>query len=358
MFKRQSIKLLDRFRNPKAQLVLVAVMLAYFVGLITWQHTMEHHADPIQQVLEIHPRVKRLASQVHVGMHINNFPEFSFNKNSFLMDVLVWFSFPIGTESLHTIEQFSFQNGEIKKKSLPTIKINDKIVMVSFQTTVSFKTSLDYRFFPISDHRLNIVLENRSVTPNEMCFISEATNFAFADDLVTGTWTAQRKIAKAGYIKSLLTENKSDREVSYPCIAYTIEFSNGNLRDLISLYFPLFIIFLFSFFALMIDVRKDSRSNMIVASMPTLALFRLVIDNVAPVASKITLVDYLYYILVSIAFVVLLFQVYILLEQRRMVRMKESEKEHRYVLLEFINSGLFISIVAALVGSITYIHLY
>ena len=80
------------------------------------------------------------------------------------------------------------------RRSDPTIKIVDDIVTISFQTIVDFKAHLDYTYFPMSDHRLNIVLENRSVTPNELCFVSSKDNFALADEkILTSTWRPQEK---------------------------------------------------------------------------------------------------------------------------------------------------------------------
>ena len=361
MIARHTIRFLEFVRNPQRQLAMVIAIIIYCFTVVTWQYNKTHFADPVQPVLAVHPRVFQLASHITVGMHINNFPEFSFRKNEFTLDALVWFSFPVGTESLQTIKQFSFQNGKVVRRSLPTIKIVDDLVTVSFQTIVDFKAHLDYTYFPMSDHRLNIVLENRSVTPNELCFVSSKDNFALADEkILTSTWRPQKKVVESGYIKALLSESDSSLETNYPCVAFTLEFANSSVRDLISLYFPLFILFFLGFFSLMIDIRKDAlRTTVLVTSMPSLALFRLVIDQITPPASNITRIDLLYYTLVCLALMLVLFQVYSLLVLRKANRgQREQSEEKRIYSLELLNSTLFLIISIALVGMISYIHVF
>lgn len=350
--------LIEQIRRPAVQLSLIVFIICYVTGLLLWQHDYSHFADPIQPVLEIQNQTKRLASQVTTGLHINNFPEFSFHKNKFVLDAIVWFKYPVGVESIKTVEGFSFQNGKLLSRSLPTIKIDHGIVTVSYQTTVEFKTVLDYQNFPITDHRLNIVLENRRVTPHEMYFTSSADNLALSDDLLVSTWIPERKRVKTGYIKSILHENDASLEINYPCVAYVIDFSNNSIRDLMSLYFPLFILFFISFFALLIDMRENVlRTSLISGALPTLVLFRLVIDNIAPTASKVTKVDKLYSILVFLAMVLLLFQVYVLLSKRRFHQLSDRETNAETRRLEFLNSLVFLFVIIFLLTSFTYTHI-
>lgn len=358
MITNYAVSFLQFIRNPRRQLSIVILTIFYCFGIVAWQYQKTRYADPIQQVLEVHPRVFQLASHVTVGLHINNFPEFSFRENKFTLDTLVWFAFPVGTESLHTIKEFSFQNGKILHKSLPTIKIVENVAMISFQAIVDFKAYLDYTFFPMADHRLNIVLENRSVTPNELCFLSSVHNFALAEEILTSTWMPRRKIVKAGYVKSMLSDHDTSLETSYPCVSFTLEFANTSIRDLVSLYFPLFILFLFGLFSLLIDVRKDAlRTTVLVTSMPSLALFRLVIDQIAPSSSNITRIDLLYYALVSLALCMVLFQVYSLLVFRLIGKELKNSNDPRVIRLEVMNSALFLFVIAALISMISYIHI-
>jgi len=352
----------EYIREPALQMPLILGMIIYIVAVLYLQHTTPGHADPIQSIAEISDRTKQLSSRIIAGIHINNFPVFSFHKNDFKIDAVVWFRFPVGSESLETIENFTFQNGEVIRKSPPIIKTHENFVTVSYQTVARIKTQLNHAHFPMSDHRLTLILENRSVTPNEMYFESNADLFAVAEnpaDLMVSTWLPTKKIVRAGYIKSVLSDSdRHEVHISYPCIACTIEFTNNSIRDLISLYLPLFMIFFIAFFALLADVREHGlRTTLIGGATPSLVLFRLVIDNNTPEASNITKVDYLFYILVFLSMVLLLFQVYVFLVDRRTKKLNSRIRDQQFAVLEKLNNILFLFIIVFLVSSFTVTHL-
>ena len=361
MIRAHITSVFEFFRQPRPLLSTIVFTIGFLIFFLFVQNDRKHFAEEVPQILQVQPSVKKLASHVDVGLHINNFPEFSFRKNKFILDALVWFKFRVGTESLKTIEDFSFQNGQIISKSLPIIKVRKGFVTISYQTIAEFKTPLDYRFFPIDDHRLNITIENRRVTPNELCFNTSVHNLELSDDIFVSTWQPEKKIAQAGYIKSELGSYKDEREnldINYPCVTYTIEFANHSIRDLISLYFPMLILFFIGFFALLVDIRENTlRTSLISGAMPTLVLFRLVIDNIAPAASKITKVDYVYYILVFLASILLLFQVYVLLVQRKHKNSDPDLKTSEIRRLEKYNILIFAFVLFFLLTSMTYTHL-
>ena len=91
MITAHAIRFLDLFATLQRQLTTVIAIIIFCFGVVAWQYKKTHFADPLQPVLEVHPRVFQLASHITVGMHINNFPEFSFRKNEFTLDALVVF---------------------------------------------------------------------------------------------------------------------------------------------------------------------------------------------------------------------------------------------------------------------------
>ena len=71
---------------------------------------------------------------VNTGLFIRNFSYFNMIKNEFIADMIVWFEFNSDEITLNTVSRFSFENGEILKKSLPDVKIvNKKVSQVSCQ---------------------------------------------------------------------------------------------------------------------------------------------------------------------------------------------------------------------------------
>ena len=93
----------ETMKSIKYQLLSVLLVAVYIVALFSLQYTKFSYPEKMPQLLEIGDNVKKLASQVDVGFHINNFPEFSFNQNIFAIDAIVWFKYLKSTVSLNTI---------------------------------------------------------------------------------------------------------------------------------------------------------------------------------------------------------------------------------------------------------------
>ena len=292
-------------RTAKFQLSLLFLVIFYVVGLLFWEYKQDSYAEAIYPILKVKEQEKQLASNVLTGLRINNFPSFSFERNRFTMDAFVWFRFPIGTESLDTIKKFDFQNGKITYQSLPMIKLIEDDVLVTYQVKADFKAYLKFKNFPLGDHRLNIILDNKAVTPNELCFNCEINNFVLSKDILVTNWKPVKKIVQTGYIKSTLNENEPLMETSYPAVVYTIDFENSSLRDLITLFFPMYVVFFICLFSLMMGINEHiARISLIATSMPILVLFRTVIIQLSPTTGGTTKADFVYFSLVFLSLII------------------------------------------------------
>lgn len=353
--------LFHALRHPVVHTILIFSLLTYIGGLFYIQNETITCRDPLPTLLPVSKSCSLIATEVTAGLHVNSFSQFSFEKNEFCMDAIVWFTFPVGSESLKTVEEFSFQNGRITSKSLPTIKVIDDIVMMSFQTVVEFKTHVSHADYPFGVHRLTLCLENRRVTPNELCFTSSIDLFELAEDIVTPNWRPlnETQTATTGAVRSFLHEKNTAYDITYPAVLFTIEFASASTRDLMGLYFPLIILFLICLFALLVDIREDAlRTNIIIGALPTLVLFRLVINTTAPAATGMAKVDALYYILVCLSLIILLFQVYVLLVKRTVSHLKSDDdgRASHMEILDRCNSAVFIGVVIILVVALALTH--
>ena len=100
-------------KNTKFQLAITFVVFIYAIILLYVEYKNPNYAEQIYPILKVQEQTKKLAANIDVGLFINNFPSFTMNKNKFTLDGIIWFKFPIGTESINTIKKFTFQNGEI-----------------------------------------------------------------------------------------------------------------------------------------------------------------------------------------------------------------------------------------------------
>jgi len=346
-------------KTAKFQLTIIIITILYIVGLLLWQNVTIFYAEKIFTINKIEKSVRRLANNVSVGLHINNFPNFSFNENKFIMDAFVWFKFEVGTESLDTIENFTFRNSNLQDlgilfKSKPMIKLIDNDVVVTYHVQVEFKSPLEQKYFPIADHRLNIILENRSVTPNEVVFSSSLENFVLSEDIFVSTWKPVQKMIQSGYLSSALSEEDPTISVNYPCVVFTIEFENISNRNLVTLYFPMFVVFFIGLLSLIIEMTDTFRLGLIATSLPILVLFRTAIEAMSPVVGSITKVDFVFFLLVFLSLLIILFQAYVVIHVKKIKTYSKEIQERKIAQLENLNNLFFVIIISLLVLLLTY----
>ncbi len=346
-------------KTAKFQLTVIIIIIFYIISLLLWQNEKAFYAEKIFTINKLDENIKQISNPIKVGLSINNFPTFSFQENKFIMDAFVWFRYEIGTESLDTISDFTFKNttkpdGGILHKSKPMVKLEGDEVVVTYHIQIEFKAPLVNKYFPIGDHRLNFILENRSVTPRELYFECDLENFVLSDNLFVSTWKPVQKMVQTGFWSAKLTEKKPPETIIYPCVVFTIDFENVSNRNLITLYFPMFVVFFIGLLSLIIDIKDTFRLGLIATSAPILVLFRMAIESLSPQVGAITKVDFIYFLLVSLSLAILLFQAYVIIKGRRIKKYNKEKQEKALTRLENLNNIFFILILLLLVILLTY----
>lgn len=334
---------------------LIFFSVLYLTTLLFIQYKQSYFSEDLIQLKKISSKEKRLASNVEVGLHIYNFPRFNFYKNAFIMDGTVFFKFPIGSESLDTIEKFNFQNGEILSKSDPLVQIIHGDVMIRYHIVVKLSTNLNYKNFPVSDHKLTVILQNTTVSPYELYFTSDTDSFGLSKDLLSGNWKPETIYVDYGYLKSATYREYTAFQAIFPSVAFTIDFKNTDLRHFIILYLPLFLLFLIIFTSLLTGVESIHIRFPIVASViPILALHSLVIESVSPPGSHMTKIDQTYLTIITLSLIILLFQSYVGLTIKGLTDSGDRFVEKRKERLKKINDFVIIFVLAVLIISVSY----
>lgn len=350
------------FKSTIFQLLSLVIVSCYITLLLSWKYKGFETAEKFPKIQAVTQEMSRYANIVEVGLHINSFLQFSFTKNEFSIDGTVWFKFPVGTESLNTISQFTLQNaliqqnGDIIYKSDPIVSLQGDYVSISYHFQTLFKTNLNYRLFPIGDHKLNLILQNKSVTPYELTFISKEENFDFSQNILVSNWKPYAKNVQAGYNNPSTNAQDPSMNVSYPCIVFSLDFENIGMRDVISLYFPMFVLFLIGLFSFAISITDVNRLLIIATSLPILVLFRMVIDTLSPSIEYTTHVDFVYYLLVFLSLLILFFQAYVVLALQHSNKDTDVEQQHKRRMLENANACMFMAILMLLIIAMTYNH--
>ena len=354
---------LETLTSTKLQLGLIFLTSLYIFTLLYIQYKTPYYPEPIELLPQINEQTKRLASTITVGLHVRKFPDFSFTTQTFVMDAIVWFRFPQATETLDTLEKFTFQDslplptGDLILKSPPIIKLIGSEVLVSYHILVKFKSEQLFQQFPLGGHRLIFTLTNKSATSHELNFITQSNNLTLAEKN-HGTWQAQKTFAQSGYIKSVLTSQDPAMAIDYPAVVFAIDFDSIGARDLFSLYFPLFVIFFINLLGLIIDIFNFTGLTIIATTLPLLVLYRLVIQGVSPEITYNSHIDFTFYTLVFLSMLIFFIQAYVCLETQK-IKEKEEFVLQKTMLekLETINHISFFVIPFLLILLMTYAFL-
>lgn len=351
---------LNSMKSSKFHLFSIVFASICISAILYWQSENTRSVDPIPELFQLDKKALARASQVTVGLHIQSFPMFSFKQNDFTVDGIIWFRFPSGSESLSTIENFAIENsiaqssGKLIHKSPPIITLDGNDVIVSYHIQTSFKTPLYYKKFPMSEHRLNIVIQNRSTTPQELSFISHDSNLTIDKENLVQDWAPGKQTVRTGYSSAPLTNNNKKSFINYPTVIFSTEFKCLGIRDLISLYFPMFVLFFIALFCLLIDITDISRLSYVATAVPILVLFRMVIDAQSPNVGYSTHIDFMYHALVFFSLMILLFETYVVLTLHNVKELTNQRQEQIKKRLYIANDIVFFLILAASVLCVAY----
>ncbi len=236
---------------------------------------------------------------VNTGISIQDFPLFDATKNSFIVDVILWFEFDPTEISFSVLDKFSFGKGIILKKSPPeTIKIKDKL-FVRYDLRIQFSSNLDYKDFPFDNHRVVLSLSNDIASPEEMMFHVKESSFTFNPSLYTASWLYISHTVHKGYSTASLEKHDTGKTVSLPQVQMVMDFKGG-WRKVFVIFVPLYLLSFMGAFTLI--MQKDP-TFLSLASISGLLAHRFVVENMSPGVGYFTLSDRLYVIMIIFSFV-------------------------------------------------------
>ncbi len=340
--------------NTRIMLLTIIVTALYLLSVVYWQSQNFNSIDPSYVIQTLTEKEQRYSSLVEIGLHINSFPTFSFSKNTFTIDGILWFKFPSGAESIETLSNFGIQNAAalngntLEFKSEPIIKRMEHKILLSYHIQAMIKTSLNFKNFPLSKHRLDIIINNKNASANELYFISNNENITISNDLLLYSWQVMNATVKTGYTAAKLAPNNQQMQLTYPTAVFSINFDSIGFRDLISLYFPMFVLFLIALFCLLIDIKDTARLGYVAATVPILVLFRMVIDGVSPDVGSLTHIDFMYNLFVFLSLIILFFQTYVILRLQHLKETPKAAEEYTIQRLATCNNAVFFLILLAL----------
>src|SRR5690606_28854481 len=138
-------------------------------------------------------------SIILTGLYIDNFSLFDVESNEFIFDGIVWFEYDPAHINIEKLEKFSFDRGEILKKSNPDSILKEDKILTKFNVTVKFSSNINYLDFPFDDHYINIMLSNTFFSLDDAIFIPTVQRFIFSKDISFIEWKLVDKYVQYGY---------------------------------------------------------------------------------------------------------------------------------------------------------------
>lgn len=293
---------------------VVVLMALSIVGVFAYSLSFFNTVDPLPTFQIIDEKKQRefgaFTVKVQTGLFIKSFSTFDVTNNKFVADLLVWFDFNADEITLDTISKFSFDNGNILRKSPPDIRMLGGKTRAQFDVRVEFKSSLNYRQFPLEDHRVALILTNNFVSPLEMFFDVESVNFNYDKDIFIPNWRIQDMDTDVGFVSPQLdTRKPGDLAVSYPQAAFVLNVVKDGIRKVLIIFLPIFLSALLSVLSFLLAFNNTvGRFTLAASALSAILSYRFVIERMLPEVGYFTTTDTLYIALLSLAFVVFVFQ--------------------------------------------------
>lgn len=297
-----------RVATPTAEFVGLAIVAIAMILLARHSFLSFSSSEPSPKVFSATPKqVKEWGgntTEVLVGLHVNNFPEFDIVNNHFTVDAIVWFEFDPALVSLETVEKFSFDKGDIVKKTTSDTKVIEGKFFAQFNVTARFTTNLLFEMFPLDDHRVYLTLTNKFVSPSEMIYRAYISGFTLSEDMFVAGWRAVDHNVLTGYSEAHLDESDLKKVVLNPKVVFSIDFKRFGTQRIFLIFMPIFLMFFIGILSFVFDPIKERRNSIGLAlgSVTAMLSYRFVIQGMSPQTGYFLLSDHIFTLFLSLAF--------------------------------------------------------
>ncbi|MCL4361326.1 hypothetical protein M1446_03155 [Candidatus Dependentiae bacterium] len=240
-----------------------------------------------------------IQTPIDVGLYLNNFSNFDMVKGEFTFSGVIWFKFDPAAISLETIGNFSFDKGEILEKSAPYTQIVDNKLFARYNIKVKFASALKYSRFPIDNHSIFIVLDNKFLYPNDAFFRAGKKDFIIKPDMRHIGWNQLDTSVDAGITKLVLEEFDKKTDVYNLRTVFKINYLRTDTKYFITIFIPLIMIFFLSLFTFSLDPDQYSAGSSLglaTGGVTGIIAFKFVIESMSPQVGYFMLSDYLYFL--------------------------------------------------------------
>ncbi|MFH1461667.1 MAG: hypothetical protein ABIF12_01850 [bacterium] len=312
--KEESLKQIIKYsNNTKIQIAAIGLMIITIISLFYYPNKLFLSSDPQPIITSIKPNAQdQIIKEAQTGLFIKNFPVFDVVKNEFIMNAIVWFEFDPRQININSIKDFSFEKGKILEKSELNSKIINNNLWIYYKVKVEFTSDLDYKYFPIEDHKIYLTLVNTQMDPKLETLVSYNTNLVLKEGIFTGDWRKISEEVEYGYIELFLDKYEEAKSTKYPAVSFELSFEKIGSRKALVIFIPLFMVFFLSLLSLLVNINNTSGIITLSAGSTSALIFNLIaIESMSPNVRYFTVANKIYILLLIFAFLILLTNVYV-----------------------------------------------
>ncbi len=296
--------------RPKYQVIVLIITSLITIYAINRALDMYRPLEKMTQVLPITPKkIKEWGGEptvVQVGLYITNWHEFDVRDNLFVFDGVLWFQFDPALISLDTIEKFSFEKGEILKKSRPNTKLIDGELFAEYGVRLRFTTNLSHKMFPLDDHRIYIAMLNTFVSPSEVIFKVNKGSFSVSESVFIPDWIQIDYEVKSGYEEKDIDKYDKRKVIRNPKVMFMLDFRRSGVSLIMLILLPIFLIFFIGLFSFAFDPAVAQMPIVLISTtaLTSLVAYRFVIQRMSPTVGYFLLSDLMFTLFLAFAFMV------------------------------------------------------
>jgi hypothetical protein len=280
---------LSFFAHPKHQIFPISL---FILVIIYFLHTSLVSFKSLEKFPKVFKPDELILNSVPVSVSLNiqHFSEFDIVHDSLTFEGNIWFKFDPKELTEAELENFSFELGEIKKKEKIVDKVVDNKRIIGYSIKVSLISNLNYRLFPVDDHKIYIILTNHQLKDKKISFVPE--NFLINSDITIQDWIVHKTFQGKGKVETNIEVHGEN--IDFPAMIYQIDIMRYGNREILLILVPIFAM-LFLCFILFSFNDYDFQIITITASLiATFIAYRFTVDNLMPKVGYITLADYIF----------------------------------------------------------------
>jgi|GEM_PF-4871866 hypothetical protein len=202
IFFRKHLSAFERLTNIRT--LFVALLLAIVGTTFLFLNSSIFNYLIVDPVHPLVPPSASSAEVIEAGLFVEDFLRFDMTENVFVFEGILWFR--SDTTLPDTIGRFSFARGELTEQILMEETPSSR----RYKIKVELQGDLDFRFFPLDDHRLDIVLQNQALREDDAVFAATARDLSLSLAISEGdrSWQLQETSVQAGVARFQLGDSR------------------------------------------------------------------------------------------------------------------------------------------------------